>query len=141
MVSVPRLSYLWANNDSKNYYDLLQKSSSLFLSLCFPCCIGVAILAPEILYIYAGEKFFSGNMVLFLFAIYNFIGTFDTIYSKQVLLATGNEASLTRIYYTGGILNLIFKKDSTNSEVNFITNLDVEKTKKILSDFFKKQRK
>ena len=39
------------------------------------------------------------------------------------------------------ILNLIFKKDSTNSEVNFITNLDVEKTKKILSDFFKKQRK
>ena len=39
------------------------------------------------------------------------------------------------------ILNSIFKKDSTNSEVNFITNLDVEKTKKILSDFFKKQRK
>ena len=39
------------------------------------------------------------------------------------------------------ILNSIFKKDSTNSEVNFTTNLDVEKTKKILSDFFKKQRK
>ena len=39
------------------------------------------------------------------------------------------------------ILNSIFKKDSTNSEVNFITNLDVEKSKKILSDFFKKQRK
>lgn len=137
LVSVPRLSYLWANNDSKNYYDLLQKSSSLFLSLCFPCCIGVAILAPEILYIYAGEKFFSGNIVLFLFAIYNFIGTFDTIYSKQVLLATGNEACLTRIYYTGGILNLIFKiillrTDNLTAESCIISTMVADITIEIL---------
>ena len=38
------------------------------------------------------------------------------------------------------IIQEIFKKDSTNSDVHFETNLDVEKSKKILNDFFKKQR-
>ena len=38
------------------------------------------------------------------------------------------------------IIQEIFKKDSTNPDVHFETNLDVEKSKKILNDFFKKQR-
>ena len=38
------------------------------------------------------------------------------------------------------IISKIFEKDKTNPSVNFITNLDVDKSKKILNDFFKKQR-
>ena len=38
------------------------------------------------------------------------------------------------------IISQIFKKDKTNPSVNFITNLDVEKSEKILNSFFKKQR-
>lgn len=38
------------------------------------------------------------------------------------------------------ILNLIFEDNDINSSVNFISNLNVEKSKKILSNFFKKQR-
>ena len=38
------------------------------------------------------------------------------------------------------IIQEIFKKDSTNPDVHFETNLDVEKSKKILNEFFKKQR-
>ncbi len=38
------------------------------------------------------------------------------------------------------IIQEIFKKDSTNPDVHFETNLDVEKSKKILNDFFKKHR-
>ena len=38
------------------------------------------------------------------------------------------------------ILNNIFKKDSTNPQVNFFTNLDADKSKKLLNSFFKKHR-
>lgn len=38
------------------------------------------------------------------------------------------------------IISEIFKKDSINSSVNFVTNIDTDKSKKILGDFFKKQR-
>lgn len=34
----------------------------------------------------------------------------------------------------------IFSTDRVNSSVNFISNLDIERSKRILSDFFKKQR-
>ena len=34
----------------------------------------------------------------------------------------------------------IFKKDSTNPQVNFFTNLDADKSKKLLNSFFKKHR-
>ena len=38
------------------------------------------------------------------------------------------------------IISEIFKTDTTNSGVNFITNLAVDKSKKLLNSFFKKQR-
>ncbi|MBQ6497846.1 MAG: nucleoside deaminase [Bacilli bacterium] len=38
------------------------------------------------------------------------------------------------------IISQIFRKDKVNPEVKFITNLDIESSKKILNSFFKKQR-
>ncbi len=38
------------------------------------------------------------------------------------------------------LIKNIFKKDQINSEVQFITNLDIERSKKLLNSFFKKQR-
>ena len=39
------------------------------------------------------------------------------------------------------IILKIFEKDNTNAAVNFISNLDEGRSKKMLSDFFSKQRK
>lgn len=38
------------------------------------------------------------------------------------------------------ILKLIFETDNTNPSVNYISNLNVEKSQKIMNNFFKKQR-
>ena len=38
------------------------------------------------------------------------------------------------------IINKIFVGDNTNPSVNFISNLDVDKSKNLLNSFFKKQR-
>lgn len=38
------------------------------------------------------------------------------------------------------IINKIFVGDNTNPSVNFISNLDVDKSKNLLKSFFKKQR-
>ena len=38
------------------------------------------------------------------------------------------------------LLDLIFLKDNSNPQVNFVSNLAVEKSKRILNSFFKKQR-
>lgn len=38
------------------------------------------------------------------------------------------------------ILKLIFESDNTNPSVNYVSNLNVEKSQKIMNSFFKKQR-
>ncbi|MCF0126291.1 MAG: polysaccharide biosynthesis protein [Clostridia bacterium] len=109
LVSIPRLSFLWGNEKKDEYYDLLQKSSAVFSILSFPCCLGMAFLSTEIIYLYSGEKYLSGSVVLFAFCIRYLIGNFDSIFAKQVLLPTNNEKSLTKIYYIGGFYNIVLK--------------------------------
>lgn len=109
LVSVPRLSNLWSINKKEEYRDILKKTSTAFLAIHTPCCIGVAALSNELMFFYAGEKYINGWIVLLCFAIRYYISGFDMIMAKQVLLATGKETLLTKIYYVGGIFNLTTK--------------------------------
>jgi O-antigen/teichoic acid export membrane protein len=109
LVTIPRLSYYWSNKKKESYFELLNTSINMFLLINIPCCIGMACLSYEIIYIYSGEKYILASPVLLLFSIRYLISAFDMILSKQILLATGNENVLTKIYYTGGIFNLILK--------------------------------
>lgn len=109
LVTIPRLSYYWGNKQYNEYYKLLKDSSSIFLAINIPCCFGLSLLSYEIIYLYAGDKYVFGQFTLLLFALRYFISSFDMILSKQVLLATGNEKYLTKIYYIGGAFNIICK--------------------------------
>ena len=109
MVSIPRLSNLWAMHEEKKYEQILDKTSSVFLAVHTPCCIGVALLASEIMWMYSGDNYILGSSTLCLFALRYYISSFDMIQSKQVLLATGNEKNITKIYYFGGCCNICFK--------------------------------
>ncbi|WP_296012427.1 oligosaccharide flippase family protein [uncultured Treponema sp.] len=109
LVSIPRLSFYWAEGKKDEYYSLLEKSSSSFMALHTPCCIGMATLSFEVFYIYAGSKYLSGSIALCLFSVRYYFSAFDMILAKQVLLATGNEKILTKIYYSAGIFNILCK--------------------------------
>lgn len=109
LVSIPRLSHLWATGENVEYYKILDKSSSAFLALQTPCCIGMALLASEIMWLYSGNNYLAGSITLCFFSLRYYLSAFDIIQAKQVLLATGNERKLTKIYYIAGICNIILK--------------------------------
>lgn len=109
LVSIPRLSFLWANNKEDEYYSVLNLTTKTFIAFHTPCCIGMACIAWEVIYYYSGMRYIQAGIVLLLFSIRHYISAFDMILAKQVLLATGNEKLLTRIYYIGGIYNIICK--------------------------------
>lgn len=109
LVSIPRLSNLWANSQKEEFYLTLRKTSSCFLALHIPCCIGFAVLSSEVMYFYGGINYIAGKTTLLLFSLRYYISAFDILLSKQILLSTGNEYVLTKIYYSGGILNVIMK--------------------------------
>ncbi len=109
LVSIPRLSYLWANDKKDEYYSLLNKSSDIFMAFHTPCCIGLACISSEIIFYYSGMKYISASLTFLLFSLRYYISAFDMILAKQVLLATGNEKVLAKMYYIGGIYNVIAK--------------------------------
>ena len=109
LVSIPRLSHLWANGKKDEYYDVQQKTSNTFMALQAPCCIGMACLSLEVIFFYSGSNYLPAYLSLLFFASRYCISAFDMILSKQMLLATGNERVLTKIYYLGGIFNILCK--------------------------------
>lgn len=108
LVSIPRLSNLYGKN-REEYTAVLRKTSTFFLLLNIPFCLGLAIVSPYVMYLYSGEKYLAGTTALLYFSVRYVISAFDVIYAKQVFLTTGNEASLTKIYYIGGVVNIIMK--------------------------------
>ena len=109
LVSIPRLSHLWAEEQKDEYYRMLNKTSSIFLAFHTPCCIGLACLSSEIIYYYSGMKYIAASLPFLLFSLRYYLSAFDMILAKQVLLATGNEKVLTKIYYIGGAYNVAIK--------------------------------
>ena len=85
MVAVPRLAYYNSNNKQVQYMELLNKSYKSFMLVVFPACVGIACLAPEIMWIYGGGKYDASIPVLIIFAIRTMESSVYTICANQVL--------------------------------------------------------
>lgn len=109
MVSIPRLSFLWAGGQKEEYYEIQRKTANTFIALQAPCCIGVACLSAEVIFYYAGTNYLAAHLCMLFFSVRYCISAFDKILSNQMLLATGNEKVLAKIYYIGGIYNILCK--------------------------------
>ena len=59
---------------------------------------------------------------------------------KQARISNVYSALSNSDTVNSSIISEIFKKDSTNPEVNFLTNLNSDRSKKLLNSFFKKHR-
>ncbi len=107
MVAVPRLAYYNSNNKQAEYMELLNKSYKSFMLVVFPACVGIACLAPEIMWIYGGGKYDASIPVLIIFAIRTMESSVYTICANQVLYVKNQEKFLVRILLVGGVLNVV----------------------------------
>lgn len=108
MVSVPRLSYYIANGREEDYLSLLTKSTRAFFLVLAPCCIGLCVLSPEVMYLYTNNAYTYAYPVLSLCALRFLISSFTTIFTNQIMYLRGKEKVMVKILSVGGFLNLIF---------------------------------
>ncbi len=107
MVAVPRLAYYSGNRRMDDYMALLNKSYRSFMLVVFPACIGIACLAPEIMWIYGGGKYDASIPVLIVFAIRTTESAVYTICANQVLYVLHQEKFLVRVLLGCGLLNVV----------------------------------
>lgn len=107
LVVVPRLAYYSAGDRNEDFMTLLNKSYRSFMLVVFPACMGVACLAPEIMWIYGGGKYDESIPVLVIFAIRTMESAVYTICANQVLYVLHQEQFLIRVLLVFGLLNAI----------------------------------
>ncbi len=105
LVAVPRLAYYSAGNQQDSFLSLLTKSYRSFMLVVFPACIGIACLAPEIMWIYGGGKYDESIPVLVVFAIRTMESAVYTICANEVLYVLHQEKFLVRVLLICGLLN------------------------------------
>lgn len=107
-VSIPRLSYLIENEGKKSYENTLNKCVSSLLFLIVPMCFGTFVLAHEVIYLYAGEKYLMIIPVLMVACIIRIIISVESTMTNLVMYPNNQEKKIVKYTLICGLFNLLF---------------------------------
>lgn len=105
-VSIPRLSYMVEVKGKQDYEMALNTAITSVLFIILPMCAGVAILAKEVVFIYAGDKYSNIFGILILACITRIIISMESIMTNLVLYANNKEKKLVQFSFIFGLFNL-----------------------------------
>lgn len=106
-VSIPRLSYVVANESKENYINALNKIISSLLFIIVPMCLGVFALAYEVIYLYAGDKYIACVPTLMIACIVRICLSIESVLTNLVMYPNNKEKTLLKFSFGCGILNLV----------------------------------
>ena len=106
-VSIPRLSYIVETEGKEAYENTLNRSASSLLFIILPMCIGLIALAPEVIFIYSGNKYPGMVGILILACIIRIIISIESVMTNLVLYANNKEKQLAQFTFIFGLCNLI----------------------------------
>lgn len=106
-VSIPRLSYLIENEGKRGYEDTLNKVVSSLLFIIIPMCMGIFVLAKEVIFLYAGEKYMTMVPVLMIACIIRIIISIESTMTNLVMYPNNQEKKIVQFTLICGILNLL----------------------------------
>lgn len=106
-VSIPRLSHYIGEHDSENYQSSLISVTASFMSVAIPMFIGVAVLAPEIMFLYTRDVYTYAYPVLIIASVSRLITCYFAISSNLVMYINAMERPLLCMSLLGGVLNLV----------------------------------
>lgn len=106
-VSLPRLSYVLSTQGKEEYLLIFKKAVSALFFITIPMCIGVVVLAPEIMYLYGGEKYMMVTNCLILAAIFRITFCIESVINNLVMYPNNKEKSLLKILLLFGVFNAL----------------------------------
>lgn len=107
VVSLPRFSYIYANQGKEQFISLYKKIYSVFCMLYIPCVVGSLCLSKEIIILYGSEKWIDCVTPLSLFTIAQVFGALMYLLGDALLFVCGKEKNLVIFNAIGGAVNLV----------------------------------
>ena len=107
-VLIPRISLFIEQQKIKEVKKLIEKSVQFVLLLAFPIMIVFGVLAKEIIFLFAGDKFsYATSLMYILLPLVLLIGM-SNIFGLQILVPYNKENKLLIGVFIGAILNFSF---------------------------------
>lgn len=105
-VSIPRLSYLLRNEGKEIYQEKLNYSISSLLFIIVPMCFGLFVIADEVIFLYAGEKYSSAVLTLMIASVVRIAISLESVMNHLVLYPNDKENRIVKVSLICGVLNL-----------------------------------
>lgn len=106
-VSIPRLSYILKNESKTKYEEKLNNSISSLMFIIIPVCLGIFVVAKEVIYIYAGSKYMAAVTPLMLACITRIFISLESVMNNLVMYPNDKENRILKVSLCCGLLNLI----------------------------------
>lgn len=107
IVTLPRLSFLYAKNFKNEFVKLLQKIFSLMALIGIPICIGAFILSRNIIVFISNEDYIQATSSLKFLSLALIFSAFATLATTSILLAKGQEKDVFKASLIGSIINIV----------------------------------
>ena len=104
-VFLPRLSYVYSN-DRERYAELLTKGLKIVLMLSIPGCVGLCLVAPELILVLFGDAFCPATMTVRILSALVFIRGVGDLLCYQAIISTGHERYLLKARVWASIANV-----------------------------------
>jgi O-antigen/teichoic acid export membrane protein len=105
-IIMPRFSYLAASGQQEEMKRYLHKLFNFIVTISVPMGAGLMLLAPEIIRVFAGNKFDASVVVLQLLAFIPLLIGLSNIFGVQVLLSMGQERKLLYSVIIGSVVSI-----------------------------------
>lgn len=106
-VLLPRLSYYIEKNEMDKFNQITKKSINFVFLVAIPSCVGLFILAPNIIRAFSGTKFIESIPMMMINVPVILFVAIANITSMQILLPFGKERTIATIVTISAVVNLI----------------------------------
>ena len=106
MVVIPRLSVLFARDNSEEYKRILCKLRDCLFIMVFPCAVGLFFESENILWILGGQEFVAGSDALRILCIALVFAVFGCFYANAILIPQKNERGFFIATVVSAVVNI-----------------------------------
>lgn len=111
VVSIPRMSHLWARGNKQEFGNLGNTIIKTFYIFTIPAMVGIFALSDEIIRVISDDSFLCANISMKILSISLLLSVFNWFFQSAILIPSKNEKY---VLYSSGIAALI------NVILNFI---------------------
>ncbi len=102
-VAMPRLSYLWDQNNKDDFYRIIKLIVNILLMLSVPSCIGMLCLSKTVLFVFCGSDFIKADLTMRILSLIIIILSLSTFLNMHILIPV-NKEKYTFLAIIGGVI-------------------------------------